>query len=302
MLLRSLALAALLTTLPSLVSAQEPAKYLLRYKFQPGATLRFRETNRSEYDITVSGTNEQPYSDQVSTKSLIVVSVDSAGAAVVHTRFDSLESLTTFSEGRKYEWTQEPAKDEPLVFASMRDTLGKERMELTLSPIGVVSNPRPLTEAIVKEQTDDLKNKKAAAERVLEILPRLTEEPVAVGGSWKDQYEVLILAPGSKVLPQSIKMQRRYTLASVANGQATINYITSILTPITDVEQEMQLVQRCPRGAFIVDIDRGLLLSHRVSQEKTVNGFSGASSLFKFKQERTEMLLTGQAAVIPVSR
>ena len=56
-----------------------PAKYLLRYKFRPGDTLRWKVVHRATVDATVSGVSQMTEAVTVSTKVWKVRKVDASG-------------------------------------------------------------------------------------------------------------------------------------------------------------------------------------------------------------------------------
>jgi len=82
----------------------------------------------------------------------------------------------------------------------------------------------------------------------------LPDEPVAVGDSWKERFDI-VLADDLKNR-QKITIQRSYKLAEVKGGQATIELWTAVLTPIKSPAIQGQLIQREISGKVVFDLDR----------------------------------------------
>jgi hypothetical protein len=75
-------------------------------------------------------------------------------------------------------------------------------------------------------------------------------------------------------------MLRTYKLAAVNGNDATIEFRTSILTPIEDPALSAQLIQRETSGKLTFDLSAGLITGRSSSVDRTVvNPFGPKTSL-----------------------
>ena len=121
-----------------------------------------------------------------------------------------------------------------------------------------------------------------------DLLFQLPEQPVAIGGLWKENFEVGAQISADSKLSRQIMLQRRYELQSVDNGIATISLITVPLTPLNDPFQEFQLVQRKPSGILKFDIERGYLIDRQLKIDEKVVGHGGPGTALTVRVSKVD--------------
>ncbi|WP_437223444.1 hypothetical protein SH661x_003220 [Planctomicrobium sp. SH661] len=273
--------------------ADDAGKVLLRYRFQPEQTVRYDVSLKDDYKIQVGNDKDEPYSHQKSVKNYVVKTVEPDGTAILELTIESVD-LEIFQNGETFKFNSAEDTDtqgQP-VFEAMGSLVGRPHLQLKMSSRGEVSAFVPL---VPGDQVPDNPGQVA-----FDVLLRLPEEPIAVGGIWKEDFEVHLPIPESK-LRKTVKMQRHYTLKSLENSMATIELQTKILTILDDPTHQMQLLRRTPRGTIVIDLERGLLVSKEFRQDNEVSGFEMGPSFMGFKQHSIEKLHEHQTAEGPKS-
>jgi hypothetical protein len=203
--------------------------------------------------------------------------------------------LATISQnGQTFTYDSRQKEDVNLqpVFLAMGNLVRKPHLQVTMSPRGEVSSITPLIE--IKQMPSDPKQVAS------DVLLKLPEEPLAIGGSWKEDAVIQIPLQGSDRLTKAVKVQRRYTLKGVQNQLATIDMQSKVLTVLEDPEEQMQILRRTPQGSLLIDLRRGLLVSKEFTQDNEVTGFQTPMSI-TFKQRHTETLCPDQTAAVPAA-
>ncbi len=276
---------AVITAFVTLFIQQTPLKgddaetFLLRYKFEPGQEIRYEVSLHDDYVIKIGLSTDTPHSYQDSEKSYRVVSVSEDGSAVLEVTFEWVE-IDLFQNGAKAHYDSRIDKSPEAIFQPLADMIGKPRLRLTVSATGKVLD---IEQLINQQQKPD----KLAED----FLPELPEEPVKVGGIWKEEISVPVSFPNNPKLKQIVKLQRRYFVRSLKDGIADIVVKTKVLTPLNNPELEMQLIRRKPQGDFQINLEKGLFLSQSFSQNNRVLNFSNGPSQMDFKQRHTEKML-----------
>lgn len=266
----------------------EAAKVKLRYQFQPGQIVRYDVSINDDYKIQVGNSEDKPYSHQTSIKNYQVKSVEPDGSAVLELTIESVK-LEIHQNGDTFQYnsiTDVDPKNQP-VFQAMSHLVGKPHLQLRMSTRGEVSAFVPL---VPGDQVPDNPGQVA-----FDVLLHLPEEPLAVGESWKEDFELKLPIPDSP-LRKTIRMQRQYTLQQLEGPRATIELQTKILSILDSTDLEMQLLRRQPGGTVVLDLERGLLISKNLKQDNQVSGFEMGPSLMHFKQQITEKLHVDQTA------
>lgn len=269
------------------VPADEPAAttYQLAYRFEPGQTLEYVSEHASTIFVQVGDVADTVRHTVESGKRYDVASVDESGKAVLQPQIHYVR-LTAEHQGQHIEWDSRSGEDAPAEFEGIEETINVSLGSVEVTPAGgitVVSvRGAPAGHSQLQEDHFDL-------------FPTLPEEPIAVGDSWKENFEVQILA--NQNLKKTISMQRLLTLKSVENGRAVIDVRTLILSPIRDPIEEGQLIQRTPSGTITLDIESGRLLSREMKIDKRVVGFQGPQTSLQVVGTRNESLAAEERAV-----
>ncbi|MCA9082000.1 MAG: hypothetical protein KDA58_15670 [Planctomycetaceae bacterium] len=253
---------------------------LLRYRFQAGQVVRYSVTMRDEYTIQVGAASDEPYTEQNSVKQYRVLQVNDDGSARLELKLESAK-LTVVNEGQTREFDSSANNNQDPVFASLQNMLGKPHLQATASPLGMLSELKLLIGA--KETPYEVSHS------ALDAFVPLPETPVAVGASWREDLEFPVRV--TETLTKQVKAQRRFHLLSIENGQATIQYETKIISPVSEPDEEIQLIRRPTRCTLVLDLERGVMVSKTVTLDNTVTNFGGGPSVMTLKQVHKEQLL-----------
>jgi len=263
---------------------------LLRYQFEPGQVVQYEVSMYDDYDIRIGVSSDEPYSHQDSGKSYRVISVGQDGSAVLEPTFEWIKIDVEQNDVRST-WDSRKGGNPPTELAAMADVVGKPNLRISVTPTGEVTKVESLLGDKVEVDVDDPK------QAALDVFLRLPQEPIEVGGTWREDFQGSVNVDPNVELKKVIKMQRRYYLKSVEDGIATIELRTVVLTPVKEPAQLMQLLRRQPQGTIKLDLNRGLLISKSLRQENQVQGFvPNQASVLTFKQSHTEVFKSVQTA------
>lgn len=262
--------------------ASDPEKYTLRYKFQPGETLRWTVEHRKRVQASLGGATQTTDSVSRSTKCWRVLEVDPQGNAVFE---GSVEDI---------EMRQEMTGQKPVSYSSKRDKTPPAGYEEAARRVG-----KPLTRIKMDARGETLQrtallNEPAPPEKPQLTIP-LPERAVAVGDSWQDRHTLALRLENGAT--KSILTQQVFTLKSVKTGVATIEIANQVLTPIHSPELEAKLIERYARGTARFDIDAGHILSLQMDLDHQVVGFRGADSSLHYLTRSTEQFVPPPTAV-----
>lgn len=279
-------------------AAEEPApveKYRLAYKFQPNQFAHF-DTWQATTIRTQFGEAREATTNEVRTRQHYrVVAVEADGNAILEVVINRIYMTVQFEDNPPtvFDSTQ-PASECPPQFRHILKSVGKPRARMKFAPNGEILSVTKMIRELTAEddQTPDTPERRGAEGRYnfLVVFPR---EPVPVGATWKDTYEVDV--PIDKSLRRPVKLQRQFALASVDDGRATIQMKTAVLTPVQEPDQLAKLIQLTPSATIIFDVDRGTILSRTTEIDETVIGVAGPKSSLHATGEGREILLTDDA-------
>jgi hypothetical protein len=284
----------LAATLPALVlavsaAAGEPEKYLLRYKFHPGETVRWEVEHRSNVRTTVAGTTQTAETLSLSLKAWRFTGARPDGAATFEhsvERVDMRQKLTGRDEVR---YNSQTDRKPPLGFEDVARSVGVSLSVVTMDAEGRVLH-RDRRERKPRAAAAPLPSPTPTDGWMTIPLPR---EAVPVGYTWSFPQNIDIPLPSGGV--KRIKSQQQFTLEQVKTGVATIRVATEILTPVTDPAIESQLVQREATGWVRFDIDAGRVLGQQLDIDKHVVGFRGDASSIHYVNRFSEHLVSEPA-------
>ncbi len=258
----------------------------LRYKFKEGQVVRYQVSMRDDYNVQFGGETYTPYNDQQTVKSYRVVSVNEDGSAVLELTFESVVIKMMENEST-YEFDSHKKENPDPKFAAMSHMIGKPHVQMTVSATGEVLKFTNLINN-VEQDVDE------ARQAAMDVLLRLPEDPIAVGSSWREDFQGSVAIENSS-LKKPVKMQRRYYFKSYINDLATIELKTTIITKLSPAE-EIQLIRRQPQGAIVLNTAQGLQISKTFTQDNTVQNFQQGACVANFKQTQTETLKEQQTA------
>lgn len=248
-------------------SKDEPAKYLLRYRFPKGQTLRWEVLHQALIETSVSGTTQVAETVSKSVKVWTVSEVDADGNAMLEYSVEDVDMRHRLTGRDEVRYNSSRDKKPPRGFEDVCGAVGVPLASIKIDPRGKVLHR-------------DQKQVKAAAKKQGQITIPLPDKPVAVGDSWSHPADIDVSLPNGMV--KKVKAVEKLSLRSVATGVATIEVETQILTPIHDPAIEAQLIQNTSAGIVKFDIDAGRMLQQQMDVDKRVVGFRGEASAIRY--------------------
>lgn len=235
-------------------------KYLLRYQFKPGETIRWRVVQLAKVKTTIGGTTQTTESVSKSIKVWKVTDLAENGSATFEHMVEQVEMWSKISGRQEVTYNSKSDEEPPEGYASVAESIGKPLSLITLNDCGEVVGRKNIHQA-------------TATPNEGQVTMTLPEEPIAVGETWSFPYEMVIPANNGTVV--KIKTQQKYSLERVKNGVATIDMATIILTPIHDPAIEAQIIQRQSEGTIRFDLEAGRVLGQQMDLDKRVVNFAG---------------------------
>jgi hypothetical protein len=183
----------------------------------------------------------------------------------------------------------------PSEYDSQKDKTPPPGYEDTARAIGIPLSVVRMTPR-GKVVSHHIKHRQPAADKDAQITIRLPDEPVAIGATWDEPFDVTVQVESGGT--KSIQTRRHYELKSVASGIATIEVTYQVLSPI-DSQIESQLVQRLMKGIVRFDVEKGRIDSQLFEVDKRVLGFAGPTSSMHYVMRMEEKLTEEKVAAKP---
>lgn len=261
-------------------STPEDGKYLLRYEFQKGETLRWKVTHLATTETSIKGNSQSSKSRSVSTKAWHIDDIAENGDVTFTHSVEHVEMWQKLSDRPEVIYDSAEGGDVPAEYQQVAKTVGV-----------------PLTKVTISAEGKLIERKSATGQPNFglgDIVMLLPPKPVRVGSKWYEPSEIQIRQPDERV--KRIKVRKSYTLKKVKTGVATIDVRTEVLTPIDEASVKAQLVQQLVNGTIKFDLDAGRILSRRMDWDEAVIGFNGPESMMKYLARFTEEPLSDRTA------
>jgi hypothetical protein len=261
---------------PAASDSKSAAKHTLRYRFQPGETVRWKVSQEAQVETTVSGTTQIAEANTLSVSAWQLKKVEPDGTATFEYLLESVDMRQKVSGRMEMRYNSQTDKKAPAVFEAVAKTIGVPLTRVTLDAKGKVLKLEPLVG-------------RPGGDSQSQVVIPLPDNPVAVGQSWSSPSDVEVSVQGTVT---KIKTLETYTLQDVQDGVATIRAATQIVTPMHDPVLEAQVVQRESTGTIRFDLKAGRILSRKVEVDKRVVGFAGhGASVLGYRMQLTAELL-----------
>jgi hypothetical protein len=256
--------------------AKEPAdKYLLRYHFEPGETLRY-ESVMQLMQQGVVGTKSKIDNTLTRQKRVFTIGeVTEDGQADVSMQFEHvrMEIQSNGEEPEVFDSTM-PLENVTKKFQGTARQLAGAAPKYQLQAQGT-----PVSEDGIQQIPD--------GGQASFMFP-LPEQEVAIGESWKVNMVINVrIGEGVK---RDITLLRTYTLRSVEDGIATIGFSTSVSSAVKVPAVKAQLLQATPQGEMLFDIAKGRLLRKEMRIDRMVIGALGPGTMLSAKSSTIETL------------
>jgi len=262
-------------------------KFLLRYQFRTGETLRWKVSRQTKTDANIDGESQVTETSSQSVKCWRVIDVKPDGTATFEHSVESVDMCNLLPGQEEVRYNSRTDKTVPPAFQNVAQSVGVSLSIFTLDSRGTILKRER------KQATMAMQNRQGQV-----TLP-LPKEAIAVGHTWSQpqDIEVPLRTGGIK----RVKSRQKFTLRRVKTGVATIEIVTQILTPIHDPAIEAQLVQREMKGTIRFDIDAGRILSQKMDLDKHVVGFHTGASSVRYVTRFSEELLPSRDATANLS-
>lgn len=261
-------------------AADQPT-YDLRYKLATGDVLRYEVQHKASVRSTIDSTTQAAHTQTDSAKLWKVVDVLPNGQIELAHVVEWVKMVNQLPDRAPAEYDSREDKTPPPGYENAARAVGVPLSILRITPHG---------EVLRREG----KQGPATSDQDAPIVIRLPDEPVAVGATWDQPYDVTVKLESGGT--KSIQTRRHFKLADVKNGIATIELTYQVLSPI-DANIEAQLVQRMISGTVRLDINAGRIVSQEMETDKRILGFAGPTSSMHYVMRLDEKLVDEPAEV-----
>jgi hypothetical protein len=247
------------------------------------------------YDVThqasISGTSDKitqtAQSKTDSVKSWKVTDVLPSGDIEFMNVCERVHMLNQLPDGKATEYDSTRDKTAPPGFEDIAKAIGVPLSTMQITTHGQVLNRQ-------------VKVRNQGSNDDAPIVLRLPDNPVAIGDTWDEPFEVKVNMP--RGASKSIKTRWHHKLVDVKDGIAWIDVTYQVLSP-TEAAVELELVQRMMTGRVNFDIEKGRIQSQKMDVDKRIIGFAGPTSSMQYIMKMEEKLWKDEAttaAMAPV--
>lgn len=258
------------------IGQTDEAEYTLRYKFEPGATLRYEVDHKASVRSTMEGTTQKALTRSQSVKAWKVTDVLPNGEIELLHTVERVRMTNQLPDQAELNYDSEDDPTPPPGFEDAAEAIGVPLSRVRITAWG----------KLIKR--DEL-HPQPAADPNAPITVLLPEAPIAVGDSWNEPQEIQVRISESNST-KAIKTRRHLTLEAVDDGVATIKAVHQVLSPVTP-PMEAQLAQRLMAGTIKFDLEAGRILSQKMEVDKRVLGFAGQTSSMHYRMQMQERLV-----------
>ena len=256
------------------VEDSDGATFDLRYQLNRGTVLRYSVDHRAAVRTTIDETTQEAQTLTSSVKAWKVTDVLPNGEIEIMNVVEQVHMQNKLPDRAPTEYDSQKDKTPPPGYEDAAKAIGVPLSVVRMTPRGEVISHKP-------------KLQQPAAESDAPITVRLPDDPVAIGATWDEPFDVNVQVEegGTK----AIQTRRHYKLADVATGIATIEVTYQVLSPITP-QVEAQLVQRLMKGTVKFDVEQGQIVSQTYEVDERVLGFAGPTSSMHYVMQMEETL------------
>lgn len=262
--------------------------YRLRYRFKTNDVVNYEVAHTMEITTRKDETSETASNESHAEKHYRVVSVDRDGNAILELMIDRVRMSARFGEADPVVFDSDKPSETPRQFAHVQKTVGQPLARIKVSASGEMLSVVDLLPELKAGESGD----SDATRSFLIVFP---ERPVRVGDTWKDDPNPQVRVTVGKSLTRDVEVLRRYELVSVEGNLATIHVRNTVITPVRDPAIRAQLIQRSPEGEIVFDLENGLLVSRKMTIDKTEIGVFGDNSSMQAVSRRTETFIPSDA-------
>jgi hypothetical protein len=262
-------------------------KYLLRYKFALGETMRYEVKQSTSLRTSMENTTQRNSSQTESVKVWKVTDVLPTGEMEFIHLVESVKMSNEGTNQPKRSFDSTSSAPPATGFEAAARAIGVPLVQVRISPSGKILSREQKTPQQEAPSPD------------MPITLELPEQAIRLGERWSHSYDVPVKkASGAEV---KIRTRRLCRLRQVKNGVATIDVEYQILTPV-DATLRSQIIDRLTKGSIRFDIERGRVIQQTHEVDRREIGFAptNQASSMHLTARTTERLLTSGPAVAEV--
>lgn len=279
--------------------AAAATKYKLAYKFQLNQVVRYEVMHETEITTKFNEATEISRNKSNSRRNYRVVKVSPEGDGDLELTIDWVHMTAVTGNKPPEVFKSDDTNFQPAKYDHILQSVGKPQAIMQFNaagfPLKLISRATPEKAAAEEKPVIDAEGKEVSAKpadvSLESYLSPLPEQPVAVGDTWKERFELRV--KGEDKIPILVSMFRGYRLMSIEQGRATIEFKTKILTPNLEASMSAQLIQRETVGKIVFDIEQGMIVARDTSVDREVIGPFGPKSSMRAVSNYRERLLTG---------
>jgi hypothetical protein len=261
----------------AVVKAEEPGQF----QFKKGQVLEYR-VEHSTRAADISQENKSELASRIEqTKRWEVLDVDTAGVATLQLSLIQLKMR------------QQPPSGEVLEFDSEKPDQSSEQLRKAIAPL--LGKPLAVLRLDSTGKVIEVKSSMGPASRYESELPfavTVPGKPLEVGQRWNRDYQVALEPPLGT--GEKFPAQQSYEVKSLAKGQATITFSTTLKEPPANASDRIPLLQFQPRGEVVFWSAAGLLWKAQLISSGVLEGHAGPGSRYEFSSEYREQLVKYQ--------
>jgi hypothetical protein len=257
------------------IEADADGKYLLRYHFSSGESVRWHVEHRAKIVTTVQDATQSAETVTKSVKVWRVVETLPGGEAKFVHLISSIDMKQKLTGRAEVSYNSETDADVPPIFADAAKQIGVPLAEVTIDTRGNV----------LKREDKQPRPEGSPSNTIALVLP---DKPLGIGESWTAPFD--LTANDKSGQPKVVKARHKLTLEKVEGDLATLRNETQILSPVEDPTVEAQVVQAEQSGTVSFDLRRGRIVAQESDLDKQVFGFQGPESKLHYAAQFRESL------------
>jgi hypothetical protein len=263
-----------MTESPSTLGGEE---YLLRYKFEPGMVISSEVTHLAKTDTKVDSSEQNSHSRTVSQKTWEVTRVEN-GEMTFEYKILEIDMSQRIGADMEIRYSSKSGDEPARQFQAAADSVGKVISTVTIDEQGMIV-----------ARSDETNPPNLGMGDITLPVPK---KSIAVGATWEVPRELRIRREDSTV--KTVRFRELFRLDKVSAGVATIAVRSEMLTPITEPQEEAQVLQQLSNGTIKFDVDAGRMISKELGWDKVVVGFSGAGSVMDYSARLEEQVIKAE--------
>jgi hypothetical protein len=267
------------TTVEAPTPPADATKYDLRYKLSTGDVLRFDVTHSASIRSTIDETTQAAQTKTDSVKLWKVTDVLPNGDIEFMNVVERVHMVNQLPDRDPTEYDSDRDKTPPPGFEDAAKSVGVPLSVVRMTPRG----------EIVRR---DAKFRHLNVSDDAQIVVRLPNEPVAVGATWDEPFDIKIELQNGQ--SKSVQTRRHHKLARVENDVATIEVAYQILSPV-DATEEAQLIERLMTGEVRFNMATGRIAGQKMEIDKKILGFAGPTSSLQYLMRMEEKAVSAPA-------